>query len=291
VAAEDFGTSLAAGDFDGNGSVELAVGMTDERDNDNLDGAVQVLEFDADGLTASQPDPITQDTLGVPGGGADGDTFGASLAAGDVDGDGTDDLAIGAPYKTPAGTPTVPGGGAVVVLRGTAHGLTAAHSQVWSRNSSGIEGEPGSAFGSALAMGPLNNDTLDDLVIGTPWDPTDTVPQAGGAVVLFGSGSGLTATGALSLRQGPAGVGGVAEPRVAFGYSVALAFVQSPTQASVVIGAPNQRIGRHTEAGQVHQLSISPSGPVATGSRIIHLSVPGVKGVTRDDGELGVQLS
>jgi hypothetical protein len=72
------------------------------------------------------------------------------LAAGDFDGDGFDDLAIGVPEEDVGGASDA---GAVNVLFGSAAGLTAAGSQIWHQDSAGVPGaaENFDRFGNVLA--------------------------------------------------------------------------------------------------------------------------------------------
>ena len=81
-----FGAALAAGDFDGNGVPDLAIGAPGE---DNGAGKVHVTYLNSDG-TVNSPVSIANPNTAA-------DAFGTSLAAGDFDGDGALDLAIGAP--------------------------------------------------------------------------------------------------------------------------------------------------------------------------------------------------
>lgn len=112
-----FGHALAAGDFDGDGFDDLAIGAPGEdvSGHDHA-GAVFVLRGSASGL--------------LEGAAHKGDWFGHALAAGDFDGDGEHDLAIGAPG---ADLPSPGGGeGLVSVLRGSASTyLLETGDQVW----------------------------------------------------------------------------------------------------------------------------------------------------------------
>jgi FG-GAP repeat len=92
-------------------------------------GVAQVLVGSAAGLTAAGSQLWSQDSRGVAGQAEGSDRFGSALAAGDFNADGRADLAVGVPGETLGGAF---GAGAVNVLYGSAGGLTAAGSQLWS---------------------------------------------------------------------------------------------------------------------------------------------------------------
>ena len=75
--------------------------------------------------------------------------FGDSVAGGDFDGDGFDDLAIGVP-KEDIGT--IANAGAVNVLYGSGAGLTAGGDQLWHQDGVGVQGmaEDGDQLGFSL---------------------------------------------------------------------------------------------------------------------------------------------
>ena len=276
-----FGQAVATGDFNGDGVQDLAVGVPGE----NLaEGRVQVLPGVANASLGSAPGrTYGQNTTGVPGAVEADDQFGAAVAAGDATGDGRDDLAVGAPGENSGGAQEFLGQGAVSFLRGSATGLTGAQAQTWTQNSPGVEGKAGrdDQFGASLAMGPLDNGPLADVAIGAPFDAVGPVPQAGSVTLMLGSASGLTTAGPGGSRfhQNTPGIAGASEELDFLGFSVALAFVQTPDQANLIIGAPAEDIHGIPGTGQFHQLTTNEFGPNPFGSRTFHLDTPGVQGL------------
>jgi hypothetical protein len=139
------GTSLAVGDFNGDGQPDLAVGAQYYDDGHNNEGAVFVFDGIGSGF-ASSPDAVFQ---------LDTDTayVGKSLATlPDLDGDGDDELAIGANgYGT---------GGTIFIQLGDPAGLVTTPGD-------SIEGDSSSYVAYALAeVGDLDGDGLSELVTG-----------------------------------------------------------------------------------------------------------------------------
>jgi hypothetical protein len=95
--ADDFGDSLAAGDFGGSTHADLAIGVPLEDASAAADGGVHVIHGSAGGLSATAtPDQFWgQDSPDIEGTAETSDEFGDSLAAGDFGGSTHADLAIG----------------------------------------------------------------------------------------------------------------------------------------------------------------------------------------------------
>ncbi len=192
-----FGEVLACGDFDGDGSADLAVGMPyEDVGSVYRAGLVQVLYGGAARLTAR--DQIWhQGKPGVPGKNEKSDQFGRSLVTGDFDDDGYADLVVGVPHE---GVGTLRGAGWVLVLRGSPSGLTSAGAQSWRQGKGGVPSQPsaGELFGNALAAGDVDGDGHADLAIGADRE-SDTPPEAdddgSGVHLLLGGSAGLTSAG------------------------------------------------------------------------------------------------
>src|SRR5215212_8760125 len=117
---DQFGSVLASGDFNDDGFAYLAVGApTENVGTVPAAGAVSVLYGSDTGLTTAGAQTFTQPVSAVE---AD-DQFGSALAAGDFNGDGTDDLGVGAPFESVGRTFLA---GAVSALYGSGGGLTTA---------------------------------------------------------------------------------------------------------------------------------------------------------------------
>jgi hypothetical protein len=153
-AFDYFGQALAAGDFDGDGQDDLAIGKKGEdwprRFWERSKGAVTVLYGTSNGLSASRAGRWTQDSPEVPGDAWRGDRFGASLASADFDGDGQDDLAIGAPGERFG---HIRFSGLVNVLYGRPTGLDGQAAQEWSRATPGVLGPDPVDWAGGVAFG------------------------------------------------------------------------------------------------------------------------------------------
>lgn len=196
-------------------------------------GAVQVV-YGGAGAVAT----LTEDTAGIGGVAAEGEQFGSAVAVYDVNLDGCQDVAVGAPFENVNG---VRAAGAVFVLLGSPAGLAAGPaSLVWHQDlaeiADGAEAEDW--FGFALAAGQTAAGE-GYLVIGAPGEDLGTAVDTG--VVHYVRGGRHSV-----LDQSAAGAN---ETDDRFGSSVA----GSPSHLAV--GHPGEDVGGQGFAGAVSVFS------------------------------------
>ena len=272
---DQFGFALASGDFNGDDRADLAIAAPGENDGA---GVVHALYGSATGLSAIGSQLWSQDTPGVAGGAQPDDQFGFALAAGDFNGDGRGDLAIAAAGENNFA-------GVVQVLYGSPSGLTATGSQLWSQDSPGIAGaaEPSDELGFVLAAGDFNDDSRADLAAGALGEND----SAGVMHMLYGSPSGLTATGSQLWSQDSPGITGAAEPIDQFGFAASDGDFNGDDRADLAIGTR----GEDNFRGVVHVLYGSPSGLTATGSQLWSQDSPSISSAAEPGDELGYRLA
>jgi len=288
---DHFGAGVVTGDFNGDGFSDLAISAPGETLGVGTSGAgaVNVLYGGPNGLTAVDDQLFHQNTPGVLGTAELEDSFGRSMATGDLNADGFSDLVIGVPYESVSGTAGPCG--AFHVLYGSMGGLTTVGDQLIYQNVAGVQGtsESGDWFGASLALGDINNDGADDLAVGIPGEGLYGVDRAGAVQIFFGSvGVGLTTIGDYYISQASPGMAGL-EADAEFGHKVVFGDFSDDDWDDLVV---TEIFRRHPqEWGTISQPtgmvtvipSQDPAGLVTNESFSFHESSPLFPGVSDDD--------
>lgn len=289
-ADDGFGTAVTCGDFDGDGRDDLAVGVPGE-DIDGRDdvGFVHVLEGRSGGISRAGSLGFGQNTAGVAGTEEAGDRFGAALAAGDFNGDGYDDLAVGIPGEDLGGRADT---GAVQVFYGSSSGLVPANDRFIDQNTLGVPGtnESGDQFGTVLAAADVTGDGYEDLVVGAPLENVGDRTDAGAMWMLPGGFLGITGAAGRSLHQDSTGVAGTAEPGDHFGAALATVDIDGDGRAEIIVGAPGEGVEGRRDAGLLHVFK-GRAALSGSGSSHFHQNVAGVRGTAERDDFFGAALA
>jgi hypothetical protein len=235
-----------AGDINDDGIDDLVMGATGVDSNGNSGAGASYVVFGSDsGFSASFDLTTLNGSNGLVIEGFEaGGLLGYSVsAAGDVNGDGIDDLIVSAPWSAPNGNSKA---GAVYVVFGSNSGFSA------SLDLSTLNGSNGFAINginlgdysgrSVSGAGDVNGDGIDDLIIGAPQIPFATsIPASTGAsYVVFGSSSGFSASFDLSSLNGSNGfvIEGIAPGDLSGRFVSSAGDINGDGIDDLIIGAP-----------------------------------------------------
>ncbi|AUB37794.1 Ca2+-binding protein, RTX toxin-related [Nostoc flagelliforme CCNUN1] len=198
-----------AGDFNGDGFDDLIIGANGADPNSNDAAGESYVVFGSNsGFGASFNLSSLDGSNGfVINGINEGDFSGSSVSnAGDINGDGFEDLIIGARYADPNSNDTA---GESYVVFGSSSGFGDRF------NLSSLNGSNGFAIngintfdssGSSVSnAGDINGDGIDDLIIGAVLASPNDQFRSGESYVVFGSNSGFEASFNLSSLDGSNG--------------------------------------------------------------------------------------
>ena len=221
----NFGHSVAVGDVNGDGKADIAVGAVTENVGGNpWQGRAYVFSGDDGSLLFTLDTPNPQEYA----------NFGQSVAVGDVNGDGKEDIAVGADDED-AGA--IPDAGRAYVFSGVDGSLLL----TLDTPNPQVDGY----FGRSVAVGEVNGDGKADIAVGAFREDVDGNTDAGRAYVFSGDDGSLLLTLDSPNPVADAWLGG----------SMAVGDVNGDGKADIAVGAHGEEVSGTYRQGRAYVFS------------------------------------
>ena len=251
-AGEQFGSSLAVGDLNGDGHPDLVIGAP--RWNRSRGRVLVLFGKEGGGALTAGADFYKDRANVVLEGTEELAAFGRTVACGDLDGDGIDDLIVSEPMVD---GDSAKDSGRILVFPGRKRWKAGAAPINGKQNPPHLQllGEEHEALGAALAVGDVNGDGKKDLLVGSPWFKN----QSGRAMVFLGRDDLLDSPSKINLGRGERPDWELQSGTVGrLGESVALGDLGNDGVTDLLVGEPLCTPGRNKHAGAVHAIPWDP---------------------------------
>lgn len=265
--------AVAIGDLNGDGRDDLIIGAAGTNfPSRSTAGEAYILLSDVTRTSGS----INLNTNGAISSvretrirGASGSLLGFNVASGDINGDGLDDAVIGAPFASGTGGSDTGGVYVIYGKKDLAGNIidVGLGSTVTSFNETRIFGDDAGDFaGAAIAVGDVNGDGYDDVIIGSSGATAAAGTTAGEVTIIYGK---PTLPGKIINLNSPIGSNG--ETRIlgelandATGAALACGDVNGDGFDDVIIGAPGPGNTSSDPPGKVFIVYGSATLPATT---------------------------
>jgi hypothetical protein len=211
-----FGREVAVGDINGDGFQDIAIAAPKSDTGNQRDSGRVFVYLGSANFSGGTPITLDNPEPSLNG------LFGSALATGDLNGDGVDDIAIGAPLANA-------GQGRVYYYQG---GASLGARPTLTLNFPNPQPGGMARFGIALAAGNVNGDKFEDLLVGAPFAPAAGKTSAGQVFVFLG-GSPFDATADATLQDPAPELGEL------FGLGLAVGDVNGDRIGDMAISAPD----------------------------------------------------